>query len=38
MVLIWGSGRPTSASLFFNAVFVLLVLALGNLAKARVAL
>jgi len=35
MVLIWGSGRPTSASLLFNAVFVLLVLALGNLALGR---
>jgi len=35
MELIWGSGRPTSASLLFNAVFVLLVLALGNLALGR---
>ncbi|HJN16562.1 MAG TPA: DUF6785 family protein [Armatimonadota bacterium] len=35
MELVWNSGQPTMLSLFFNAVFVLLVLALGNLALRR---
>lgn len=35
MELIWESGQPTMLSLFFNAVFTLLVLALLNLALRR---
>ena len=35
MELIWDSGQPTMLSLFFNAVFTLLLLALINLALGR---
>jgi hypothetical protein len=35
MELVWDSGQPTMLSLFFNAVFTLLVLALANLAVRR---
>ena len=34
--IVWYSGHPTVVSLFFNAVFLLLVLSLGNLAVRRV--
>ncbi len=35
MELVWDSGQPTMQSLFFNAVFVLLVLSGANLALRR---
>lgn len=35
MELVWDSGQPTMLSLFFSAVFTLLVLALANLALRR---
>ncbi|MBT5710501.1 hypothetical protein HOI71_05610, partial [Candidatus Poribacteria bacterium] len=34
--IVWYSGHPTVVSLFFNAVFLLFVLALGNLGVRRV--
>lgn len=37
MELVWNSGQPTMLSLFFNAVFTLTVLALGNLLLRRFA-
>ena len=35
MEQVWESGTPTQLSLFFNAVFLLLALAMGNLALRR---